>query len=233
MKTKQKTIAIITLLMVVVPIIFVPFLAFAENDTSLTAGKLTTQAENPYTGGNANCTYVAWEKANELAGVSLPKWGNAMDWYANAANSGYSVGSTPRAKSIAVWGPNKYSSLGHVAYVSDVSSSGIYVMEGGYHEGWNNNYQDLNFTGFIYPDSGSTLSPVLSDNKNVVLVGENMTFTYSGLTEASNVEICFCRRDGSVYFRDDATKSRNYTTYFVNEGTYYVFVRGLPRRKLV
>lgn len=75
------------------------------------------------------CTWFAWQQAYEKTGIALPAWGNAGSWYSNAAKAGYSVGSTPKANSIAVWTGDYY---GHVAYVTSVSSSNTFtVNEGG------------------------------------------------------------------------------------------------------
>lgn len=76
------------------------------------------------------CTYYAWQQVYNNTGKVLPAWGNAINWYNNAANAGYSVGSTPRANSIAVWEISGHS-YGHVAYVTSVSGSGMTVNEGG------------------------------------------------------------------------------------------------------
>ena len=114
----------------------------------------TYAADNPYTGGNSNCTWTAWQQAKDNTGVELPKWGNAGTWYDSARNAGYSVGGTPRAQSIAVYSGNP----GHVAYVADYNSgtNQIYVKEGGYnggyHEGWTPVQPSYNgaLVGFIY-----------------------------------------------------------------------------------
>ena len=101
-------------------------------------GGFVFAASNPYnknakgTDGNwANCTWWAWQLAYDNTGVALPSWGNAKTWYSSASAAGYSVGTTPRAKSIVVYGGSGY---GHVAYVADYNSSNgqIYVKEGGY-----------------------------------------------------------------------------------------------------
>ncbi len=61
------------------------------------------------------CTWGAWQAAYDRMGVSLPKWGNAVNWYNKAKEAGYSVGTEYKPESIAVfkgaWG------YGHVAYV--------------------------------------------------------------------------------------------------------------------
>ena len=86
-------------------------------------------ASNPYNSKGpygVNCTWYAWKKAFELAGVELPAWGNAKTWYSSARNAGYSVGSEPRKNSIIVWNMTSY---GHVGYVERVSGDKIYVWD--------------------------------------------------------------------------------------------------------
>lgn len=67
----------------------------------------------------------------------MPAWRNAGTWYDSAANAGYTVSTTPRAKLIAVWVDG---GAGHVGYVTGVNGDQIYVKEGGYlgayHEGY-------------------------------------------------------------------------------------------------
>lgn len=67
----------------------------------------------------------------------MPAWRNAGTWYDSAANVGYTVSTTPRAKSIAVWVDG---GAGYVGYVTGVNGDQIYVKEGGYlgayHEGY-------------------------------------------------------------------------------------------------
>ena len=98
-------------------------------------------ADNPYpatynwgSGTTLNCTWYAWQRAYVVTGVALPAWGNAVNWYTNAKNSGYSVGSSwePRAHSIAVFGGNSQNSLGHVAFVESVSGDTVNISEGGW-----------------------------------------------------------------------------------------------------
>lgn len=94
-------------------------------------------ASNPYSGGYSNCTWSAWQLCYEDTGHQLPAWRNAGTWYDSAANAGYTVSTTPRAKSIAVWVDG---GAGHVGYVTGVKGDQIYVKEGGYlgayHEGY-------------------------------------------------------------------------------------------------
>ena len=79
------------------------------------------------------CTYVAWEQAYERMGVALPAWGNAVNWFQKARTTGYSVGNTPKANSIAVYSGG---CCGHVAYVISVDEANerMYIIQGGtYH----------------------------------------------------------------------------------------------------
>ena len=85
---------------------------------------------NPYKQSGpygTNCTWYAWKMAYEKAGVTLPGWGNAKQWYSDAKNAGYSVGTTPKANSIIVWGG--WTSYGHVGYVEKVSGNTLYVWD--------------------------------------------------------------------------------------------------------
>lgn len=87
-------------------------------------------ASNPYKQSGpygTNCTWYAWKMAYEKAGVTLPGWGNAKEWYNDAKRTGYSVGTTPKANSIIVWGG--WTSYGHVGYVERVSGNTLYVWD--------------------------------------------------------------------------------------------------------
>ena len=87
-------------------------------------------ASNPYSESGpygTNCTWYAWKMANERAGISLPGWGNAKNWYNDAKKDGYEVGTTPRANSIIVWGG--WTSYGHVGYVETVKDNILYVWD--------------------------------------------------------------------------------------------------------
>lgn len=105
---------------------------------------------NPYSGGWGNCTWGAWQLAHDIAGVSLPGWGNAGTWLWSAQSSGYATGSEPRVNSIVVMS-------NHVAFVTGVSGDQIYVKEGNfagsYHEGWCPGYGSVYgqvIIGYIY-----------------------------------------------------------------------------------
>lgn len=87
-------------------------------------------ASNPYKQSGpygTNCTWYAWKMAYEKAGVTLPGWGNAKEWYNDAKNSGYTVSTTPKANSIIVWGG--WTSYGHVGYVERVSGNTLYMWD--------------------------------------------------------------------------------------------------------
>lgn len=87
-------------------------------------------ATNPYPKSSTygtNCTWYAWKITNEKTGINLPNLGNAKDWYKNAKNAGYNVGSTPKSKSIVVWGD--WTSLGHVGYIEKAEDNIIYVWD--------------------------------------------------------------------------------------------------------
>lgn len=76
------------------------------------------------------CTYRVWHEAYNRLEISLPTtWGNGGSWATNAKNDGYNVDNTPTANSIACWSDN--GGWGHVAYVTDVDSTYIYIIEAG------------------------------------------------------------------------------------------------------
>lgn len=85
-------------------------------------------AKNPFAQNNyyGQCTWYAWGRANEVTGKDVPCRGDARTWYSTARNNGYSVGSTPRANSIAVWSNGTY---GHVAYVESVNGDTVTITE--------------------------------------------------------------------------------------------------------
>ncbi len=75
-----------------------------------------------------NCTWWAWEQWH-LLGYDLPRnWGNAADWIADAERDGLPLGTTPRVGAIAVFprgdGVWSFTSLGHLAFVTEVSADG-------------------------------------------------------------------------------------------------------------
>lgn len=122
---------------------------------------------NPYPGGYSNCTWTAWQICYETTGVSLPGWSDAGTWLNSAKKAGYSTGMTAKANSIAVWTGNG----GHVAFVSAVSGNQMYIKEGGYDGGYNEqwigtnasrSYGTQSLAGFIYVKNTPTPTPTFS-----------------------------------------------------------------------
>ena len=75
-----------------------------------------------------NCTWWAWEQWHQM-GFDLPRnWGNAADWIVDAERDGLPMGTTPRLGAIAVFprgdGVWAFTSLGHLAFVTEVSADG-------------------------------------------------------------------------------------------------------------
>ncbi|MBP2623776.1 COG3942 and LysM peptidoglycan-binding domain-containing protein [Streptococcus oricebi] len=118
--------------------------------TSPAASDLVSDTEDvvlntPTATGNSypigQCTWGV----KELAPWASNWWGNAKDWTANAAASGFATGTTPMVGAIAVWDGGDY---GHVAYVTDVASGrSIQVLEANY----NRHKQINNYRGWFDP----------------------------------------------------------------------------------
>lgn len=94
--------------------------------------------------------------------------GNAQDWYQDAINNGFNVGSVPTYGSVGVWeGVYQGNPIGHVANFEDYDSNGWWVSNGHWQHGgqygsWGTEYVDSNYMfswmdsswfliGFIYP----------------------------------------------------------------------------------
>jgi len=180
------------------------------------------------------CVDLAMAYYNYL-GVN-PASGSGCDYATNALPSGwqrikYSSGTVPQPGDIVVW-TYASSSSGHVAVVISATSSSMYVAEanGSTHTGRENTYSYSYGTlwGFIRPDfsgSSSVINPQISSDRVVLKTGENVTFTYSGLTICSQAVFYF-EKNGTIYYSQDSTSSRTMTTYFENEGSYQVSVGG-------
>lgn len=96
----------------------------------LSASAASNPYEKMFTSNDVNETWYTWNIVKEKSGVELPKWGKPMDWYSDAKNAGYSVGTTPKANSIVVW--ESWASGGqgrNVGYVEKVDGNKIYVWE--------------------------------------------------------------------------------------------------------
>lgn len=113
---------------------------------TLTVSTSTTKSStNGYNGGasagmrsNHNwatagqCTWGALDQWYKSEGYYPGGWtGNAMAWANGARSAGYTVGSTPRTRSIIVMQPGVAgsSSVGHVAWVTAVNGNQITIIE--------------------------------------------------------------------------------------------------------
>jgi peptidoglycan hydrolase CwlO-like protein len=101
------------------------------------------------------CTYYVASRR------CIPWFGNAYEWWHNAAVLGYAEGHDPRVGAIAVWGRRGHgaSSVGHVALVEAVGPTdgvpaGHFLISEMNHSGWNRvNYRVVEndaVLGFIY-----------------------------------------------------------------------------------
>ncbi len=73
------------------------------------------------------CTRVVWQEVYDRLKIALPSWGNAVNWYKNAADVGYQVGREAKPNSIAVY--SGYYGYGHVAYVVEVYEETMKIIE--------------------------------------------------------------------------------------------------------
>jgi len=98
----------------------------------------------PIAGGGPNgssfgqCTYWADIRYHQLTGWWVPWSGNAAQWAAGAAASGWVVSSTPRVPSIIVLQPGVEGafSIGHVAVVERINSDGSVYTSNMNWSGW-------------------------------------------------------------------------------------------------
>lgn len=145
------------------------------------------------------CTYFAWQCVYERQGIELPAWGNAGDWWQNAINAGYAVGSDPLPGSIAVW--RESGGYGHVAYVTGGSGDTFTVDEGG--------RTDLDQTSSHGVAYGYTLTNAVGQprkyDSNKILAG----FIYPGI-----------RMPGKPYAAANPGKSNQTTTFSWNATNY-------------
>lgn len=177
----MKKINYLLFLLILLLIIFIPKSGVAASNpykNSQTIDGLTT----------VPCTYVAWREAYDRMGVALPMWGNAVNWYNNAKNAGYLVGSEAKVNSIAVYSGG---CCGHVSYVIEVNEDEMTVIQGGY-------------SSYKYDENGY---PVLDENGNYIYVAYNgdgicydcIYSTKVGSTAANRILV------GYIYL-DDAPK---------------------------
>ncbi len=104
--------------------IFIILISFVLSLTNVHAATNPYNQSGPY---GTNCTWYVWNKVYEKDNIALPGWGNAKNWYQDAQNSGYTVGSSPRANSIVVWG--SWTEYGHVGYVEQVEGNTLKVWD--------------------------------------------------------------------------------------------------------
>lgn len=185
-------------LLVFLLVLIIPTQVFAKNPYP------TTQTFNGEK--SVPCTYVAWQQVHDRLGISLPSWGNAVNWYLNAKNAGYAVGTVPKKDSIAVY--SGWYGYGHVAYILDVYEDCMLAIEGG--SGTISTYktsfeigsgQGIYLIGFIYLDNipksttttkkanpnNTTTKNIKSENSflksltidEIILVFDKETFTYN------------------------------------------------------
>jgi surface antigen len=99
---------------------------------------------------NRECTsFVAWALASRN-GFGMPFHDNAIGWGSDARARGYTVDSNPAPGSVAWSNAGRW---GHVAYVENVSSAGIYIEE--YNHDGTGHYDARTvpastFTGYIH-----------------------------------------------------------------------------------
>ncbi len=101
------------------------------------------------------CTYWADYRYHELTGYWVPWIGNADQWAAGAAASGWVVSDTPHVPSIIVLQPNVQGagSYGHVAVVERINDNGT-VYTSNYNWYSNGGWNTLSYVAFSYPAAG-------------------------------------------------------------------------------
>ena len=96
-------------------------------------------------------------------------------------------------------------------------SSGVYqiYVSGEYNGKWYNSD----------PLIVKVFNPQIFDDKNVVAVGENISLRYEGLQECTQVYFHFLKNN-TEYYKVDSTKSKTFSTYFEDAGTYQIYASG-------
>ena len=150
------------------------------------------------------CTYRVWHEAYDRLGISLPtNWGNAASWASNARNQGvYSVDNTPTANSIVCWGGGT-EGWGHVAYVTGVDSTYVYIREGGINPENGLYYRDTKYNisnqnrwngfwlnGYIHLSGNDSQPPTITNAKisDITKDGYTVTCNISDNVGVSRVE---------------------------------------------
>ena len=91
------------------------------------------------------CTYRAWHEAYDRGYVLPTYWGNACSWAADARKAGYRVDAYPSVNSIVCWSGGS-SGWGHVAYVTGVDRTNVYIREGGINPDNGAYFRDTSFS---------------------------------------------------------------------------------------
>ncbi len=150
-------------------LLLIPFVSYAASNPYPKTQTFNGVVSTP-------CTRVVWQEVYDRLKIALPSWGNAVDWYRNAANAGYQVGSEAKPNSVAVY--SGFQGYGHVAFVVSVSDEAMYVVEnkgsgegkieGSRSKGIGSGAQsEIYLIGFIYitePKSSSSSSSNTSSN---------------------------------------------------------------------
>ncbi len=159
---------VVGMLPVITPTANAVLIGSTSYGVNLSGSYYTTQ--NPYYPTyQYQCTWYCWGRAMEKCGVYLPSrperdgWGNASGWYDGAkrsiaaGNKDFSVGDTPKANSIVVFGGG---STGHVAFIERMDGVKAYITEAnvtpstggtyGYYERSIDTSKDSSILGYIY-----------------------------------------------------------------------------------
>ena len=183
------------------------------------------------------CTYRVWQETINRTGVSLPtNWGNAATWAVSARNAGYVVDQNPAANSIVCWSGG-IEGWGHVAYVTGVDSTNVYIIEAGvkpsssYPNYW---YRETNYSrsnpnrwngyhleGYIHiKDMGSPTATVDRGDNGIYNVGEAVTMSVDQPFSYYVLKIYRTPTGGSTYLYWEGQVPQQYTMVFQEEGWY-------------
>ena len=131
-----------------------PSTAWAVYQCGDTTDSCQCGRNNPYPccDNGGNCTWYAWHAACCNWGIGLPGWGNANQWYGNAAaNGNYAVLNHAVPSAVACRTMGAY---GHVAWAEWVSGGTLHVAEQNCWGNWGTrgwNYNPSFFQGYILP----------------------------------------------------------------------------------
>lgn len=214
----------------------------ASSEPNWNCGAYTSPV-NKFASANlyGQCTWYCWGRAYELIGKALPVNGNAKDWYSEAASAGYSVGSTPRENSIAVWDKGTY---GHVAYVEAVNGSNVTISESNWDRVTYDNKYSLNdgiyyysgrktlsasamttrfgtFRGYIYL---GTVPPPVPNPSNYPVA--NNTYTIKNVATGKMMNVyAGTDKDGTkvTLWDRDGTTEQKFRLEHISNGSYWIF----------